>query len=310
MNYKLKLAIETLVGILIIAFLLSKLNISEIVSILSHTSYLLLSLAILIYIVSFVITAYGLKVLFDSIEHIRFKIWLKYYLSTFSLGLVLPGQAGPFSLIYFLKRDKFSIGSTTALVIIDKLTTLLVFGIISILGLLLFIPTKEIYFGILMMCVILLLGIFLFSEIGRMTIKRILGKYSVKFTNFYGAFKNLMVHNKSKFIINLIVTLLRPFLNGLLIVVIFKSLGYDVSLLYAIVISSITLIVSLIPLTPNGLGIREGTGLLLFNKLSIPFEATLAMYLIIIFMSYSSGIVGLIYYFCNKQDENKFLKSV
>ena len=86
------------------------------------------------------------------------------------------------------------------------------------------------------------------------------------------------------------------------IVIIFKSLNYDVSLFYVIIISSITLIVSLIPLTPNGLGIREGVGLLLFNRLGIPFETSLAMYLIIILMNYSSGIIGIIYYFYNKQD--------
>ena len=44
MNYKLKLGIETLIGILIIVFLLSKLNFSEIVSILSRANYLFLFL--------------------------------------------------------------------------------------------------------------------------------------------------------------------------------------------------------------------------------------------------------------------------
>ena len=155
MNYKLKLGIETLIGILIIVFLLSKLNFSEIVSILSRANYLFLLFAILIYIFTFILIAYGLKALFDSIEPIRFKAWLKYYLITFSFGLILPGQAGTFSLIYFLKRDKFSIGSTTALVIIDKLITLLVFGIISIFGLFSFINTTGIYLGILIMCLFL-----------------------------------------------------------------------------------------------------------------------------------------------------------
>ena len=302
MNYKLKLAIETLVGILIIIFLLLKLNFSEIVSILARIDYMFLSFAVLVYSFAFIVIAYGLKALFDSIEHISFKPWLKYYFITFSLGLILPGQAGQFSLIYFLKRDKFTIGSTTALVIIDKLTTLLVFGIITVLGLFLFLKTKEIYLGILIMCLLILAGIFLFSNPGRNIMKRILGRYSVKFANFFGAFKNLIVHNKSKLFINIFITFLRPLFNGLIIFFIFKSLNYDVSLVYAMIISSMTMIVSLIPITPNGLGIREGFGLLLFSKIGIPFEATLAMYLIILLMNYSYGIIGIIYYFYNRKD--------
>lgn len=300
MNYKLKLGIETLIGILIIVFLLSKLNFSEIVSILSRANYLFLLFAILIYIFTFILIAYGLKALFDSIEPIRFKAWLKYYLITFSFGLILPGQAGTFSLIYFLKRDKFSIGSTTALVIIDKLITLLVFGIISIFGLFSFINTTGIYLGILIMCLFLFLGLFIFSKTGRNILKRMLGKYSVKFANFSSTFKNLVMYNKSQLLINLLITFLRLFFTGLLIVIIFKSLSYDVPLIYTIIISSMTLIVSLIPLTPNGLGIRESAGLLLFNRLGIPFEATLAMYLIILLMNYSCGIIGIIYYFYNR----------
>lgn len=302
MNYKLKLAIETLTGILIIAFLLTRLNISETISILSRTNYMLLSLAILVNLFVFILIAYGLKALFDSIKHIRFKVWLKYYLITFSFGLILPGQVGSFSLVYFLKKDKFSIGSTTALVIIDKLITLLVFGIITILGLFLFINTREIYLGIFIMCIILLFGISIFSSFGRSILRCILGKYAIKFSNFFSTFKNLMVHNKSKLFINFLMTLLRLFFTGVFIVIIFKSLNYDVSLLYTIIISSMTLIVSLIPLTPNGLGFKEGLGLLLFNKLGIPFEATLAMYLIILLMNYSYGIIGIIYYFYNKYD--------
>ena len=115
---------------------------------------------------------------------------------------------GTFSIIYFLKRGKFNIGSTTALVIIDKLTTLLVFGIIAVLGLFLFIKTREIYLGLLIMGIILLFGVFIFLKPGRSILKCILGRYSVKFANFFSTFKNLMVHNKSKFIINIIVTLL------------------------------------------------------------------------------------------------------
>src|SRR3989344_2713076 len=85
---------------------------------------------------------------------------------------------------------------------------------------------------------------------------------------------------------------LRPVGNALLIILIFKAMGIDVSFLYAILINAVTLIVSLVPLTPNGLGIREAVGTFLFSRVGVPIEATVAMYIIILMMNYTTGIIG------------------
>lgn len=305
MKLNLKLLIEILIGIIIITFMLNQINLTEVISLLSKADLALIFLAIIIYIATFWLTAWGLKELFASKIDLKWIEWLKYYWINFSLSMILPGRTGDFSIIYFFKKKNISIGTSTALVIIDKIITLILFGLVSLLGLFTLIESNELYLGLLATLLILALSIFIFSRSGRRILYKILGKHSVKLADFHESYDSLLKSHKDKLLINFVVTILRPILNGLLIVILFKALNYDVSLFYSIVISSITLIASLVPLTPNGVGIREGLGLLLFNRLGIPFEASLSMYLIILIMNYFTGIVGVLYYFTTKEPKDE-----
>ena len=297
MKLNLKLVIEIIIGIIVITTILFQINLSEVISILSKIDYLLLFAAIMTYIFTLGLTAWGLKELFESKIHLKWIEWLKYYWIDFSLSMILPGRMGDFSIIYFLRKKNISIGTSAALVIIDKIITLLFFGLVSIIGLFTLIKSTELSLGLVLTFFITLIGILLFSQWGRKIIFKILGKYSLKLADFHETYDNLLKYHKDKVLINIIITIIRPILNGLLIVILFKALGYNVSVFYAAIISSIALIASLVPLTPNGIGIREGLGLLLFSKIGIPFEASISMYLLILIMNYLTAILGVFYYF-------------
>ena len=301
MKSKVQLAVELILGVLVISFILSKVNLSEAIAILHKIDTFLLFVSILLYIFTILITAYGLKALFDSIASLTFMRWLKYYMITFSLGLVLPGRTGEFSIVYFMKKNNIEIGSTTALVIIDKLITLIIFGLVTLLGLFTILNSGELYVGLIAVLLILFVGCLIFSNLGKKLFNKILGKYSLNFASFHETSRMLLASHKDKLMINILVTIARPILNGLLIVILFASFDYNVSLFYAIIISSIALIASLVPLTPNGLGIREGVGLLLFSKIGVPFEASISMYLLILIMNYLTGALGVLYYFCTRE---------
>lgn len=303
MNKKIKITLEVISCIIIIAFLISKLNISKAVHILLTADIRWILVGIGIYICSIFIMGYSLKVLFDSVKYTPFLEWMRFYLIGFSTGLVLPGRAGDLSIIYFAKQKDFDIGASTALTIIDKLITLIIFGVLAAIGVFTILNSSQLYFGLALTIFCILIGASLFTTTGRKTITKILGKYAEKFTGFYKTFKNVMQHHKDKVIINTIITLYRPIGNALLMLVILKSFGGgDVPFFYLIIINAITLIVSLIPLTPNGIGIREGVGGFLFTQIGIPLEISLSMYLIILLMNYGMGIIGTSYYLITKKN--------
>lgn len=298
---KTRAILEGIFCIIIIVFLLSRMNITKAAYNLAHADPKWIVLGMCIYTLSILLTAYSLKALFDSVKHTNFKEWMHLYLLSFSMGLVLPGRAGDLSIIYFAKKKGFDIGASTALTITDKLITLIVFGAIAAIGLLTLLKSSQLVIGVLFTAFCILLGMFLFTSVGRKIIVKLIGKYAERFQGFYKTFKNLLRNHKGKVLINIGITLLRPIGNALLIILIFKAIGIEVSFLYAILINAVTLIASLVPLTPNGLGIREGIGSFLFTQIGIPLEASLAMYLIILMMNYATGIIGVSYYLWKKK---------
>ncbi len=301
MNKRLKFFLEIVVGIGIILFILSKVNLSQVIEILSSLNYKWVLLAIFIHCIFLFLTSYILKVLFDSVKVFKFIEWARYYFMGFSMGLVLPGRTGDLSIIYFVKDKGFSIGQSTALTIIDKAITLTIFGIISCFGLLTILKTEEIIYGGIVVLALISGALFTFTKTGRRIIRKIIGKYAGSFTGFHRTFKNLFLKHKKKLAINIIITLIRPIGNGLILVLLFQAIGLEISLIYGILISSITLIASLAPLTPNGLGVREGIGIYLFHKINVVPEATISVYLIILLLNYVTAIVGVTHYFLRKK---------
>ena len=253
-------------------------------------------------LVAIIITSYGLKVLFDSIVQIKFLEWMKYFLITFSIGLIIPGKLGELSIIYFLRKKNVDIGASTALTVINKLITVIIFGIIALIGFFLIFNSNDLIIAFVLSLLFILGVLFLFSKLGRILVKKMIGDLFKQVDVFYSTFDNLCKKNKDKLLISVIVTFLRPLFNGLIILLSFKAIGIDVSLMYAILVNALTIIASLVPITPNGLGIREGIGAFLFRNIGIPLEVSVTMYFIIFVMNSLTGIIGVCYYFLEKRN--------
>src|SRR3989344_3733929 len=284
MEKKILIFLKYLAAILIILYILNKIDLSKVFTLLKDINYFWLGLDLLVYLVAIIITSYGLKVLFDSIVQIKFLEWMKYFLITFSIGLIIPGKLGELSIIYFLRKKNVDIGASTALTVINKLITVIIFGIIALIGFFLIFNSNDLIIAFVLSLLFVLGVLFLQVDV------------------FYSTFDNLCKKNKDKLLISVIVTFLRPLFNGLIILLSFKAIGIDVSLMYAILVNALTIIASLVPITPNGLGIREGIGAFLFRNIGIPLEVSVTMYFIIFVMNSLTGIIGVCYYFLEKRN--------
>ena|SRR3989338_5958503 len=302
MEKKILIFLKYLAAILIILYILKKIDLSKVFVLLKEINYFWLGLDLLVYLVAIIITSYGLKVLFDSIVQIKFLEWMKYFLITFSIGLIIPGKLGELSIIYFLRKKNVDIGASTALTVINKLITVIIFGIIALIGFFLIFNSNDLIIAFVLSLLFVLGVLFLFSKLGRILVKKMIGDLFKQVDVFYSTFDNLCKKNKDKLLISVIVTFLRPLFNGLIILLSFKAIGIDVSLMYAILVNALTIIASLVPITPNGLGIREGIGAFLFRNIGIPLEVSVTMYFIIFVMNSLTGIIGVCYYFLEKRN--------
>ena len=302
MEKKILFFLKYLAAILIIVYILKKIDLSKVFVLLKEINYFWLGLDLLVYLVAIIITSYGLKVLFDSIVQIKFLEWMKYFLITFSIGLIIPGKLGELSIIYFLRKKNVDIGASTALTVINKLITVIIFGIIALIGFFLIFNSNDLIIAFVLSLLFVLGVLFLFSKLCRILVKKMIGDLFKQVDVFYSTFDNLCKKNKDKLLISVIVTFLRPLFNGLIILLSFKAIGIDVSLMYAILVNALTIIASLVPITPNGLGIREGIGAFLFRNIGIPLEVSVTMYFIIFVMNSLTGIIGVCYYFLEKRN--------
>ncbi|MBW2993393.1 flippase-like domain-containing protein, partial [Candidatus Woesearchaeota archaeon] len=82
----------------------------------------------------------------------------------------------------------------------------------------------------------------------------------------------------------------------------FFSLGAEISIVPIFFINAIATIVSLIPITISGLGIREGTAIYLYSVIGVHPTIVAGVYLLFVSLNY---IMGSLIFFLVKIDKDK-----
>lgn len=186
---------------------------------------------------------------------------------SFALGKVSPFRMGEFSLILFLKKRNVSYGEGLAIALLDKLITFIIFTIMALIGVFVFF-NLELFLVMFLICVlfVLLLIFFIFSDKMRNLLKKyLLRKYAIHFKGFSKTFKFLINKRKKYLLLNFIITFIKWIISFYSHWFIFKAFGLEVPLVYIVLISSIVKIISLIPISFSGLGIREASGTYLYS---------------------------------------------
>jgi uncharacterized protein (TIRG00374 family) len=83
------------------------------------------------------------------------------------------------------------------------------------------------------------------------------------------------------------------------------SLGYSMNFLIFCTLFSIVLLVSMIPISINGLGVREGTLVFLFASMGMPKEIALAISILYFLQIVALGMIGGIFFLVEKKDLKK-----
>lgn len=257
-------------------------------------------LFVLIYLIFFFIFlllgSLNIKLLINATnKEIRFIKIIKYCFLSWSIGLFVPGKVGEFSLIYFLKKENVPIGKGTVICIMDKLITVTVTSLIAVVGFFIFFSKNDISILIFSLVLLFLLFIFSLTEKGRSLIKKyILKRYAIKFKGFSKTLFYLLKKRVGILFLNFSLTIVRLIVVGITYLIMFLSLGQNINLTYIIMIYAIGIIVSLIPVTPSGLGVREAAAVLLYSRVGVLSEVTITVYLFFNIINYLIASVSLL----------------
>lgn len=230
-----------------------------------------------IILIDLTLTAINLKILLIPLkENIKFKKLYIAYLRSWAVGLLIPGKVGESSLVYFLKND-IEPNKTLSIFLLDKLITFLVLGLFASIGIFFFFGIQKAILTLASIILILIISLLLIKSktIRNIIIKILRNKASI-FKGFNSTFQEYIKNNKKYLFIDFIITIIQwstAIIPGYIFIKYYFE--QNVSFFQVLSISSIGTLSGLIPISINGIGVRESINIILFNQLGVDSSVVL-----------------------------------
>jgi hypothetical protein len=282
---------------LLISIIILKIGIKDILNEISRIDVFFIILIFAMFLLLIFVEAFTIKILSDKIRFIPLKKMFVYYLLSWSFAVFFLGRIGEFSLVYFLGKEKINVGRAAAITIINKTITLVSLAFVSMIGVVYFFGIIE-SIKLLSLFALILASFFVIllnHKVRFLVRKYILRKYETKFEGFSKTFFYFIRSKKKAILANFLMTFVKWSLNALMYSLLFFSMGENVSLLFIIIIESISSIVSLLPISIGGLGVRESIGIYLFTRVGINPETSAAVYFVFLAMTYLISLVSVFF---------------
>ena len=279
--------IKIVLGIAILLLLLYKVGVKGTVAAFSTMNLLFLPLIMALFILGLLMGAYNLKILTDALNiRIKMKEMWNYYLMSWAFGLVIPGKIGEFSFVYLAKKH-LTTGQATAVAVLDKIITVITLCALAFFGFFMFFTFEQALKLTIATAAAAVVGLlFLLTHSGRGLIKKLLGKYNSMFAGFSKTLAYLVFEERKAAAINLIITFLKWGLTVIVTYLAFLAFGQKISPLVILTISATTMLISLIPITMSGLGIKEGAAVYLYGLVGVAAATTISVHIMLLLLNY------------------------
>lgn len=289
--------IKLALGVIIIIILLKKLNFKKVLEILRGIPLFYLAITLFLYVAINFLGMLKIAVLIKPFKKAvsPYRLFKDCSLS-WALGLFIPGKIGELSLIYLLKKYKMDMGPSTAIVILDKISALVVLSVMSLMGFFMFLTnTYAVRLLTIFIIIYVLMFFFVFSSYGRNLIKKfILRHRSDRFKGFSKSLFFLIKYNKLKIVYFFVLAVMRWIINAFILYLILIHFKQPASYMQVLFVSSTVTIISFIPITFNGLGLKESSAIALFNMIGVNEAVVLGSFLYLLFVAYLLGIFHIL----------------
>ncbi len=271
---KFKTLLKWIISLIIISLLFYKIGPQKIyATILSINPWFLIPV-IIISLISQVFLAINISLLLLPFrKKLDFKRMLGHTSLSWSIGNAGIGRIGDLSLLWLLKKNEdVDYGTSLAVTMLDKIITIMLRLFLGSLGFLIFFNSKLYLKLLISSSVILAVFMFMASSglVKDFFRKYILRKKARYLRGFSAAFSELARKQKSLLALNTFITLTNILAARLSLYFIFLAFGVHVSLIYVIIISSLVEMLTLIPISISGLGLREAGGAYLYSLIGVP----------------------------------------
>ena len=301
---KLGIFLKVFVSLTLFLILFYKVGFLEIYQLILKMKLVFLPLIILFFMLNFICGFFKIKILLKPLnKKISFLKIAKYSIIAWSFGLFSPSKIGEFSMPFFLKKEGISLGEGFAMQVLDKGMMVFSFAIIAIFSALIFFSIRNAFlFSIILFLTLTICLFIVLSRFTRNIIKKyVLKKYSLKFKGFSKTLFNYLKNSKVYLFLAFIFSLVKIFFMAFVVYFLFLSFGVDIPLVYIIMIMAITIASSMIPISMNGLGVRQSIGVFLYSQIGISPLIAMGNYTIQLALNYITGTIFVSYYVWKKK---------
>ena len=206
------------------------------------------------------------------------------YWIAWAIGLIFPGQIGDMAaLSAMLKKKGMDMHASLGRLLLDKMISLLVISLFALWGIATVISWDTTLFtpGYLLFMVIAMVALLV---VARRKIKVYLHAFLPRIAQFVGniglEFDLIFKGSLARVFLNLIITVVKTMLSGFAYWCVFAGFGYTQGdFIQFVGLVAASSVVAYLPISVNGIGTAEITGIVLFSKIGIPDATILSVYL-------------------------------
>ena len=296
--------LKILISMLILTILIYKLDYRTFLENLKQFPFIIIILFIISYVITVLTNALSFFILLkNETKQINFIKFLKLYWFSFSIGQFSPARSGELSIIAFLKKKyDIPVGVSSATFIMHKMSSLIMLLIFSFVVLLLYFKALyNLQLILLGLIIILICFIFLIKNYKlRFFIRKfILRKHAYLMEGFNSQFRAIL-KMKSILALSIVINAIRIILGGIIISISLYFFSFKAPLLLTTGINSISLLLSFIPISFSGIGVKETAGVVLFNYLGYPPSIVAAILIMITAIFLILNFIVFIYFIYGK----------
>jgi len=218
----------------------------------------------------------GLKlwVLYKEFNPINPWLFIGYYFLAGSIGSLAPSIFGDVTLIGLAKRSRIPIHKSISAILMDRGITLVVaLFIFTPFTLLFVLPINPGYVFLLTGAVLIVcIGFF---KLSLQFAPSLLGKFKMT-KMLWESFFLFFSHYRPVLYVNLVITSLRSVVSGITLILALMAANLNPAFWATVCISNSLSVLTHIPVSLSGLGLFEGSGLILFEAIGLNREQVLA----------------------------------
>lgn len=293
-----------LFGILLLIFLLTRVDLSSIASAITKVNLWYLAAVIVLTPPGIFLRSWRWQFLL-KMQGITYPLRQAFLacLSGFYLGLATPGRLGEFAKVLYLTDDKeLPFGKAFSSVLVDRLFDIYLLVIVGGFGLISFSPLGETILAVIVLLLLLAISLLILSRrIGQRLIgvvykakilSRFKGRIDTFVDQFYWGVEGL---TGRKLVFPLLLTLAAYATLFSQCYLLALSLNLPLSFFYVAICMAVATLVALIPVSVCGIGTRDITLIALFSLQGIAYESALSYSLLVLFTLYIfTAVMGAI----------------